>query len=147
MKKINIKSLLFYLISTFVIGCLFVPLTNSDFYKSINKPFTLPPVIFIIVWTILYILMSISIYRVRKNKTNNILYYINMGLNSIWTLIFFGLKNFLLSSIILILILIIVIIMFIRYRKEDKVSSNLLIPYIIWLLIAGFLNLSIYFMN
>jgi len=141
------KKFLLYLISTFVIGCLFVPLTNNNFYSSINKPFSLPPIVFIVVWSILYILMSISIYRVRNSKKNNILYYINIGLNSIWTLVFFGFKNFLLSFVILVFLLADVIVMLVRFRKYDTLSSNLLIPYIIWLVIAGYLNLSIYLMN
>lgn len=147
MKKLNIKSLIFYLASTFVIGCLFISKINNNFYSSLNKPFNLPSAVFPIVWTILYILMSISIYRVRNSKENNILYYINMVLNSIWTLIFFGYRNFLLAFIILVLMFLDVLIMTFKFKKEDSISSYLLIPYIIWLLIAGFLNFSILIMN
>lgn len=147
MKKIDIGKLIFYIASTFIIGCLFISKVNNNFYAELDKPFNLPSVIFPIVWTILYILISISIYRARNSRENNIIYYINMFLNSIWTLIFFGFKNFLLSFIILVLLLLDVIIMFFKFKKSDKVSAYLLIPYILWLFIAGYLNLSIYLLN
>ena len=58
----NIKKFLIYLIITFVIGGLFTPLTfSNEFYLSLNKPFEIPTIIFPIIWSILYLLMSIFI--------------------------------------------------------------------------------------
>ena len=68
MKKIDIKKLLFYILITFVIGSLFAVLSNNDFYKGLIKPFNLKPVVFPLVWSILFLLMSISAYMVSYSK-------------------------------------------------------------------------------
>ena len=154
MKKINIKQLLFYVIITIAIGsapALFINI--GDVYKSLEKPPLSPPgIVFPIVWTILFILMGISIYRIVR--TNNFgvdslkkLYFVQLIVNAFWTPIFFGLELFGFAFIWLILLLILVVIMTVKFHYIDKVSAYLLIPYIIWLIFAGYLNFSIYLLN
>ena len=71
MKKIDIKKLLFYIFITFLIGItpsIFI-FRSIDLYNYINKPLFSPPsIIFPIVWTILYIIMGISIYMIMESK-------------------------------------------------------------------------------
>ena len=149
----NIKKFLFYLIITFVIGGLFTPLTfSSEFYESLVKPFDIPQIIFPIVWSILYILMSISIYMI--SNTNDIkkdesikIYFIQLVINSLWTLFFFGLKLIGFSALWIVLLTIVVIIMFIKFYKIKPLAAYINIPYIIWLILATMLNISIYILN
>ena len=82
---------------------------DTSFYNSIKKPFFAPPsILFPIVWTILFILMGISIYRANNNKDNsynpNIIYFIQLLVNALWTPIFFGLNVFLFAFIWIILL-------------------------------------------
>ena len=143
------KSLLFYIIITLLIGGLpSIFVYMNDTYNSLNKPFLAPPgIIFPIVWTILFILMAISIYRVNKVTDYNCIYFLQLIINALWTPIFFGLKHYLFAFIWLVLLLIVVLIMVSSFYKVDKKSAYLNIPYIIWLLFAGYLNFSIYLLN
>lgn len=152
--KINIKQLLFYILITLGIGSLpvlFVDISNN--YEGFNKPPLSPPgIIFPIVWTILFILMGISIYRiVRSNNFGvdslKVLYFIQLLVNALWTPIFFGLNAYLFAFIWLLILLTLVVVMTIKFYYIDKISAYLLIPYIIWLLFAGYLNFSIYLLN
>lgn len=154
MKNINIKQLLFYVLVTLGIGslpALFVDTSGN--YKNLVKPPLSPPgFIFPIVWTILFVLMGISIYRiVRTNDFGvgslKILYFIQLLVNALWTPIFFGLNAYLFAFIWLLLLLVLVVIMTVKFHYLDKISAYLLIPYIIWLLFAGYLNLEIYLLN
>lgn len=154
MKKINIKQLLFYVIITIAIGsapALFINI--GDVYKSLEKPPLSPPgIVFPIVWTILFILMGISIYRIVRTDNFGVdslkkLYFVQLIVNAFWTPIFFGLELFGFAFIWLILLLILVVIMTVKFHYIDKVSAYLLIPYIIWLIFAGYLNFSIYLLN
>ena len=142
----NIKKLVFIIVFTFLIGTLpswFIKM-NLD---GLITPFNIPSIIFPIVWTILYLMMSISYYLVSNHNNTLGIYLIQLIINSIWTILFFGLNFRLLSFIWIIILFSIVLIMSLRYKKINKVSYYLLIPYLLWLLFAGYLNLSIYFLN
>lgn len=149
----NIKKFIIYLIITFLIGGLFTPLTfSNEFYLSLNKPFEIPTIIFPIIWSILYLLMSISIYLISEsnyiNKLDSIkIYFIQLVINSLWTLIFFGFHLIGFSIIWLLILITSVIIMFIKFYNINKTSAFINIPYIIWLILATMLNISIYILN
>lgn len=151
--KIDIKKLLFYIIVTIGIWSLPALFVDFDKYKEFIKPPLSPPgIVFPVVWTILFILMGISIYRIVMTKdfgvdSLRILYFTQLFVNALWTPIFFGINAFLFAFIWLILLLILVIIMTIKFHYLDKISAYLLIPYIIWLLFAGYLNLGVYILN
>lgn len=154
MKKTNFKLLFSIIGITFLVGNLFsfTIIKNMDIYESLVKPFEIPMLIFPIVWTILYILMSISLYRVLKSGENGIeksliIYSLNLIFNSLWTLIYFGLCKYLFAFIWLLLLIVIVIIMIIDFYKKDKLAGLINIPYLIWLLFAAYLNYSIYILN
>jgi translocator protein len=144
--KINLKKLLLIVLLTFVIATLPSWFIKSDIFY-LNKPFNIPGIIFPIVWTILYLLMSISYYLVSNNKHTLGIYLAQLIVNSLWTLIFFGLRLRLLAFIWLILLIVLVTIMVIKYYKIRPLSTYLLIPYYAWLLFAAYLNLSIYLLN
>ena len=121
-------------------------------YEVLKSPFLAPPSIaFPIVWTILYILMWVSfgILEDKKlmDKNLNILYYVQLWVNALWSIFFFVLKWRLFSFIWIILLDILVIWMVIRMYKKDKAAGLLQIPYILWILFATYLTLAFYLLN
>lgn len=151
--KINYKKLLIYILTTFVIGSFFAIFTNdSSFYENLNKPFDIPSIVFPIVWSILYLLMAISAYLISESnnpqKTNALfIYFIQLIVNSFWTLFFFGFKLYLFSFIWIILLIILVIITIYKFYKINKTSAYLNIPYLVWIIFASYLNYMIYYLN
>lgn len=151
----NIKKLLFFIISTIIIGGLFGFFTmgNMNAYNELIKPPLTPPgFVFPIVWSILFILMGISLYIVSESKYRDKtgaykIYIIQLLVNSVWTLLFFGLNWRLVSFIWLILLIVLVIIMIVRFYKINKTSALLQIPYLLWITFAGYLNLALYILN
>ena len=117
-------------------------------YKSLVQPkFSPPAYIFPIAWSILYILMSIATIMVKENDKCLKIYYLQLFLNIIWTPIFFGFNNYLLGLIDLILLLGTVIYMTYIFYKEDNKTIYLLLPYVLWLLFALYLNYFVYLYN
>lgn len=150
MKKINWKRLIVIIIITFVVGSFFsfFTMNNMDTFKELEKPINVPSILFPIVWSILYLLMSISLYIViDKNKNSLIIYSIQLIINSLWTLIFFGFGAYLLAFIWIILLLIAIVIMIAKFYNIDKKAAYLNIPYLLWVLFAAYLNLGIYLLN
>lgn len=144
---------IFYITLPIILGTLIGILTqsNSNFQNLIKPPLTPPPIVFIITWTILYVLIGISYYLFKKNSYNDkletLIYYLQLFFNLTWSIIFFTLKlRFL--AIIWILILIILIYLLINlFKQKNKTSSILLIPYLIWCIFATYLNIGIYLLN
>lgn len=152
--KINYKKLIFIILFTFLIGgffSFFIP-NSSGFYSSLEKPPLSPPgILFPIVWSILYILMGVSLYIVSeieyRKEENYLIYIIQLVVNSLWTLLFFGFNLQLLSFLWILLLIVLVIVMIISFYKTNKVAGLLNIPYLIWLLFAAYLNFGIYLLN
>lgn len=142
------KILIKIVLITFAIALIPSFLVGSS-VDGLNKPFLYPPqVLFPVVWSILYFLMTVSFYIVyRQDKSTAKIYFGQLIVNSLWTVIFFGLKLRLLAFFWLIFIIILVIIMLSKFYKINKISAYLLIPYLIWLVFAGYLNLAIYLIN
>lgn len=142
------KKFIIILLITF--GVAVLPTIFIDFNTDyLIKPALFPPkILFPIVWTILYILMSISLYLSSKydNEVYKV-YGIQLILNSLWSPLFFMFKTYLFSTIELIILLFIVIIMMYQMYLKNKTAGYLQIPYVIWLIFALFLNVSIFILN
>lgn len=114
-----------------------------------------PPIVFPIVWTILYVLMGIAAYIIymtdrvsgQDKKTALTIYFLGLIVNSLWTLIFFRLQLRLLGFFWILIILALAVATTIAFSKINPAAAYLMIPYIIWLIFASILNLTIYFMN
>ncbi|MBE6161221.1 MAG: tryptophan-rich sensory protein [Firmicutes bacterium] len=142
------KKFFILLILTFTI--VLIPTIFIDFDTSnLIKPALFPPkLLFPIVWSILYLLMSISVYLSTKNDNEiYIIYFIQLIVNSIWSPLFFGLKWYFLSFLWLLLLLILATIMVKKMKEKNMVAYYLQIPYIIWIIFAGYLNLFVYILN
>lgn len=134
-------------------GSIFTISAIPTWYAALIKPpFSPPNYIFGPVWTTLYILMGISLYIIwssnAKSKKNAIIIFIvQLVLNAVWSIIFFGLKNPGLAFIELIALWISIFIIILLFRKISKAASYLLYPYIAWVTFAGVLNFSIWMLN
>lgn len=146
---IYIKSILLPVIVGGIVGLI---ISRFIDYNSLEKPFLAPPsIVFPIVWTILYILMGISYGRLKSkgltDEKTNIIYYVQLGINALWSIFFFVFKWRLFSFLWIILLDIAVILMIINFYKKDKAAGLLQIPYMLWCLFATYLNLGIYLLN
>ena len=124
---------------------------KEPWYSEILLPsFNPPSWVFAPVWTILYIFMSIAIWKVWINffdkKILNI-YFIHLFFNAIWSVIFFGFHQIELALVNLSVILFFIIILMKMYLRKNKFSFILMIPYLIWSLFAFLLNINIVFLN
>ena len=145
-KKIGIY--LLYLIPWFLSGIFFR--SNTSYYQSLNLPiYAPPPIIFPIIWTILYILIAYSIYLVRKNTTTNYKIYltINYLSNQLFTICFFSLKNNFLALTDTIIVFISSLYLYVETKSLKEKASWYLIPYILWNIFALILIFNIFFTN
>ena len=155
MKKIFklIISILIPLAIGFV-GSFFTSSSVDNWYQTIAKPqFNPPNFVFAPVWTILFILIGLSFYFVwtknfakQKNKAIGI-FSIQLFLNLLWSLLFFGLQNPLFGFLDIVLLEIVIIFNIKIFYKINKISAYLLIPYLIWVSFALILNASIVILN
>lgn len=117
----------------------------DSWYQNLNKSSLTPPgYVFGIAWTILYILMSISVWII-WNKEKKItlpiqLYIIQLILNFAWSPLFFKYHCINESLFLLLFIWMLVFIMIDIFYSIDKIAALLLVPYLIWLSFAFYLN-------
>ena len=138
-----IKNILIPVIMGGIVGLIISPFMN---YQNLNKPPLSPPgIVFPIVWTILYIIMGYSFYK--QKEQNKTIYYTQLIVNGLWSIIFFIFKWYLLAFIWIILLIILVIIMIYKFYKENKLSGLINIPYLIWLFFALYLSFGVYILN
>lgn len=125
--------------------------TSSSWFLDLEKPIIYPPgYLFGLVWSVLYLMMGVSLYLViekTKEKLPYILFGSQLVLNFFWTLIFFGLKNIVLAIIEIIALWGLILWTIIIFRKYSKPAAYLLIPYILWVTFATILTISIFLLN
>ena len=154
MTKNKYFSLFLIFIITFTasaIGGFTTAIFKEPWYSEIILPqFNPPSWVFAPVWSTLYVLMSVAIWRVWINffdkKILNI-YFIHLFFNAIWSVVFFGFHQIGLALFNLIVIVIFILILLRIYFKKDKFSFYLTVPYLLWSSYALVLNLSIFFLN
>ena len=127
----------------------------NGWYLSINKPVLTPPSwVFPVAWTILYFLMALALYLVWSKGTETkgvksalVAFGIQLGLNILWTPLFFGLNNILLALIDIYFLLIAIVITIVLFHKVSKKAAYLLIPYLVWVTFAIYLTQTIFLIN
>lgn len=127
---------------------------TNNWYKNLNKSkYTPPNWVFSFVWSILYFLMFISFIIVWKDSKCYpyciilTIFLIQLILNSLWTTIFFKYKKINVSLLLTIFLLFINVYIFKKFYLINKLAGYLLIPYLLWLLLAVYLNLYIVIHN
>lgn len=146
-----------------VVGCELVGIISAFFtisaiptwYTTLNKPpFSPPNWVFGPAWTLLYLLMGVSFYLIwrqdwkkKKIKTAGIFFLIQLGLNFLWSLVFFGLRSPLLGLINIVLMWILIAVTMRKFYPLSKLAFYLLVPYILWVSFATALNAAIVLLN
>ena len=136
------------------LGTFFTIPSITTWYASLNKPsFNPPNWIFGPVWTTLYLLMGVALFLVLEKKLKKqknsllILFSVQLFLNFLWSVIFFGLHMPLLAFIDIVLLWISIALLIIDFWKFSKPASLILIPYLLWGSFALILNLSVVLLN
>ena len=126
---------------------------SSDSYELLTKPPLSPPaIVFPIAWTILYTLMGIAAGIVLnsncRNKDKAIkLYFAQLIVNLLWPIIFFSAGLYVFALIWLILLDILVVLTTFSFYNCKKSAGYLLLPYLIWIFFATYLNFGIVVLN
>jgi benzodiazapine receptor len=128
----------------------------TTWYPTLVKPsFNPPNWIFAPVWTILYIMMGVAAglvwSRIEKDKlvVKNALgfFAIQLGLNALWSFLFFGLKNPMLAGLEIIILWLMIYETYMKFIKIDKIAGYLFVPYLLWVSFASVLNANIWWLN
>ena len=144
-----------------VLVCFAVGLTASYFqneslvlwYTILNRSVYSPPnIVFPIVWSILYLLMGISVGLVIGSKHPQrgrvvAIFIVQLVLNFLWSILFFNQRNPLLGLIDIVLLDMAVLLYMVCSYKVNRASMYLFLPYIVWLVIATYLNGYIFMNN
>ena len=154
MTKNKYLSLFLLILITFTASAISSFTTSSfkePWYSGITLPsFNPPSWVFAPVWTILYIMMSVAIWKIWKNSFDTKIlkiYFIHLFFNSTWSIVFFGFHLIGLALINLIIILLFIIFLMKEYLIRDKISFYLMTPYLAWSSYALILNSSIFLLN
>lgn len=134
------------------ISQLFTKQGVNNWYIALEKSQLTPPgYIFGIVWSTLYLLMSLAVYLIWKGKKENtpliFFYFSHLLLHVLWCYSFFSLQRIKESFIILIILLITICYLFFLFLKEKKMAAYLLLPYFLWVSFATYLSLQILLLN
>ena len=139
------------------VGGLSALLTQSAMQKfnSLNQPPLAPPSwLFPVVWTVLFVLMGIAsslVYMAdvpqEQKKSALTLYGVQLAMNFLWSIVFFNFGAYLFAFVWLLALLAVIIATAVKFRKISKPAAWMLIPYILWVCFAGYLNFAIYLLN
>ncbi|WP_048129801.1 MULTISPECIES: TspO/MBR family protein [unclassified Methanosarcina] len=158
MNKVNVFRLLVSIIlCQFVgaIGAIFTSSSLESWYLLLEKPaFNPPSWVFFPVWTTLYTFMGISLYFVwekglqqKEVKVGLFLFGLQLGLNILWSFLFFGLQSPYYAFLEIVLLWLSILLTAIQFWKISKTASYLLIPYLLWVSFATLLNYQIWVLN
>jgi benzodiazapine receptor len=137
------------------IGSVFTTGAIPTWYASLEKPFFTPPNwLFAPAWIILYILMAIAAFIIwRKGfaqagvRCALIVFLVQLVLNALWSVIFFGLHSPLWGIVVIVALWIAILITTIKFFKLSVTAGALMLPYILWVSFASALNVAIYMLN
>lgn len=123
-------------------------------YAALEKPVLNPPnFVFGPVWTVLYVLMGISLYLFWNAKGQGgkrsayVAYGVQLVLNTLWSVVFFGLQLPFLGVFVIALLDLMVIVTILLFFEKSKLAAYLLIPYLLWISFATYLTVSIWLLN
>jgi tryptophan-rich sensory protein len=126
----------------------------KSWYLTLNKPFFNPPnYLFGPVWTLLYLLMGISIYLILQTPKTDmrkkaiIIFCVQLGLNFLWSFLFFKFQLVGIAFIEILLIWASILTMILTFYKLNKTAALLQIPYLLWVSFASILNGAIWWLN
>lgn len=153
----NRRNLILCLSVPLLTGALSAFLTRNamEQFERLNKPPLSPPGwLFPVVWTILYLMMGAASYLVRRSggprrAVNEALtlYAVQLGFNFLWTVLFFNMGRYLFAFFWLAVMWVLILAAALRFYRLSKAAGYLMVPYLLWVAFAGYLNLGVYLMN
>ncbi len=156
------KSNIFKLVITIVgaqaagiIGSFFTVSAIPEWYEYLTKPPLIPPNwIFAPVWTALFLMMGIAAFMVWREglhkkdvKIGMSLFVVQLILNTFWSIIFFGMRAPGLALIEISFLWLAILATLIYFWRVSKVAGVLMIPYLLWVTFAAYLNLGVFWLN
>ena len=163
MKKLNVVKLIIAILIPLLVGGLSAFLTKDAMvmFDAIKKPPLSPPgIVFPIVWSILYVLMGVARYllhnldeqklseeQIKFRNYTLAIYDIQLFFNFFWSIIFFKFSMYKVAFLWLIILWVLVFIFIKNALKLNKISAYLMIPYLLWITFAGYLNVAIAILN
>ncbi len=138
-----------------IVGSAFTTPAIPTWYASLQKPpFTPPNWLFAPAWITLYLLMGIAAFLVwrvglanHRVRTALVLFLVQLALNALWSVVFFGLQSPLYGVIVIIVLWLTILLTMLKFARISAVAAWLLVPYILWVSFASVLNISIWILN
>ena len=155
----KITRILSVVVTCLVIGYFSGIVTRSaitDWYPTLVKPsFNPPNWIFVPVWSLLYVMMGVAAglvwnrleFEKEAVKKALIFFAIQLGLNALWSYLFFGLHNPMLAGLEIIVLWLMIYETYVQFGKINKIAGYLFLPYLAWVSFAAVLNASIWWLN
>lgn len=142
-------------LSAGLVGSIFTIKSITTWYALLNRPAFAPPNwLFGPVWTILYVLMGISLFLVWQKSPSDkkvgrslILFFVHLIFNAAWSIVFFGLHQILLALLVILFLWLLIVAVIFNFYKISKAAAYLLVPYLYWVTFASVLNYSFWLLN
>ncbi|HIT43804.1 TPA: tryptophan-rich sensory protein [Candidatus Avacholeplasma faecigallinarum] len=152
MNKKEIAKIAFYVLFPLVLGSIVGFLVKNDFsyLETLNRTIIIPPIVFPIAWTILYVTMGMWAYLYDRDFDDNkilSIYYIALLFNLLFSIVLFTLEMPLLAFIDVVVLIIMIGYLFIKTLKNEKKYGFILLPYLLWLFVALSLMIDILIHN
>ncbi len=140
---------------TGIVSGLLAGVGSNVWFESLTKPSWNPPdSVFGPVWTLLYLMMGISLWIIWKHPTHALekrnairLFAIQLFLNFCWSIIFFRFHSIGLALVDIVLLLVAITLTIVSFSRISKQAAWLLVPYISWVSFATILNYSLWVLN
>jgi len=155
--SLKLKNFLFSFLLPLAVGFVgsFAVRSGLDSFVAARKPLlTPPPAVFAVVWTVLYLLMGVASYLIscadvrRSLRVNALrLFYIQLAVNLLWPIAFFGLGLWGTAAVIIVILWVLVLMTVLAFLKVDRLAGRLMIPYLVWISFAAYLNIGIAVLN
>lgn len=131
-----------------LVGSLFTFSAINDWYRFLAKPsFSPPNWLFGPVWTILYLLMGLAWYFAWKKGVKPTLFLVHLGFNSLWSVLFFGLRNPGLAFLEILVLWTLIVAVMRQFYRYNRLAVWLLVPYLLWVSFAAVLNFTVWQLN
>lgn len=153
-RKRAATGLVIFLVMCLAVGSIGAAFPPGEWYRGLVKPaFNPPSWVFAPVWTSLYILMAIAVWRVwcdgswHQHRIALGLFLVQLILNGLWSPLFFGLQRMDLALLDLLLLWAVLFATIVRFYRTSRLAAALLLPYLAWVSFAGVLNYSLLRLN
>ncbi|MBQ9980788.1 MAG: tryptophan-rich sensory protein [Oscillospiraceae bacterium] len=157
MKKSSWKIYAFWILFSEIVGALSGWLTRDGvkiYNETVVQPMlSPPPVVFPVVWGILFALMGVGVARIYSapasvaRSRSLLLFLVQLIFNFFWSIIFFNFQAFGFALIWLIALWVLILLMILSFGKVDKIAAWIQVPYLLWVTFAAYLNFGVWILN